>query len=147
MAEHEQLAQERREAVDRAAQFARRVRDDMENLDRQIADLQAQQDALDALLTHINSVGGTRELLVDLGCGVHAEATLQKTRTLFVGVGLGFFLEASADEALAIADKRRRFLDERIDTLLREMAQKKALLVCTEQGSAALAWQLNTASD
>ncbi|GAB4817489.1 hypothetical protein N2152v2_004535 [Parachlorella kessleri] len=81
---------------------------------------------------------GMRELssLAPLGAGVYAKARVPDTSRLLVDVGLGFHVECSLDEALAVASLRRDHLAQRAEERNRQVASIKANIALVEQGLA-----------
>ena len=61
-----------------------------------------------------NPQDGVKELrlLKDIGCGVRMQAEVPDTSRVYIGVGLGFYVEATLDEATKIAATQIKALEQ-----------------------------------
>ena len=71
---------------------------------------------------------------VDLGCNFYAHAEVPKPDRIVVEAGLGFFVELTLDEALALVDKRTALLEARTRALSKEACKAKASLKIVLEG-------------
>ncbi|EKE37721.1 hypothetical protein ENUP19_0378G0029 [Entamoeba nuttalli] len=135
MTEREKVHQETEDAIHRADEFVQTIERDMLCIDDRINAFRLKQQGYELLLVHTNSIqSADKETLVNIGEGIHVKAEFNKKNMMLVGVGLGFYLEVSINEAKEIAQKQIERLEMEIQHDLLELAKRKATLTLTNQG-------------
>jgi len=71
---------------------------------------------------------------VDLGCNFYVNAKVQDTRTIFVKIGFGFFLELTLAEAVDFIKKRAELLEKIASALSKDSAKVKANIKIVLEG-------------
>jgi prefoldin alpha subunit len=72
---------------------------------------------------------------IDLGCNFYANALVEnKTRTIFLAIGYGFFLEMNFEQALAFIEKKVKLLTDEANVLTEKAAEIKANIKLVLEG-------------
>ncbi|ELP93259.1 hypothetical protein EIN_056340 [Entamoeba invadens IP1] len=135
MSEKDHLETEKEAAILQADEFTKTIEVDMSKIDERIDTTRMKQQSYKALQVHINSIrSADKQLLVNIGNGIHVKADIKKREMLLVGIGLGFYLESSLEEAQEISRLQINRLEHEIQVDLFELAKRKASLALTSQG-------------
>jgi prefoldin subunit 5 len=70
----------------------------------------------------------------DIGCNFYVEASIPDPSTVYVEIGLGFYLEMRHDEALAYVEKKTKVLEEKATVLTDQACKVKANVKVTLHG-------------
>ncbi|QDZ21378.1 prefoldin subunit [Chloropicon primus] len=117
MAEERMGDVDAREVLEKVVQYRKflheRLVPDLNDAVEQRSKLEEEIEDWKGLEASISTPTGEETALVDLGAGVFAEGRVHDPRTMYVSIGLGFFVQCSAEEGLGMARERVQILQER----------------------------------
>ncbi len=100
----------------------------------EIAEYLALKNSIAAIKAAQLKPGQPLKTKVDLGCNFYVQARVPDPTRLFLEVGLGFFVELSLDEALKVAEKKTKVLEEETARLTSDVCKVKANIKLTLEG-------------
>ncbi|XP_073969687.1 uxt prefoldin-like subunit [Rhodnius prolixus] len=97
----------------------------LDSLFTDIAELLQLKQTIEVLQSSIEDEASLKST-IDIGCGFLMKAKINSTKTIYINVGCGYFVEYSLSEALRVIKKRSEHLEKQINIYKQQSASTKA---------------------
>ncbi|KAK9502168.1 hypothetical protein O3M35_012752 [Rhynocoris fuscipes] len=78
------------------------------------------------IMNSCKTEGSSLKTTVDIGCNFLMKAKISDTRTVYVDIGCGYFVQYSLTEAINVINKRIEYLEKQIAIYKKQSATTKA---------------------